>query len=55
VLFTVLPPKAEVVAVAPGEGEEVAQPEVIGKKKEEGEGDAPAAEEKGKPKEKEKK
>lgn len=53
VLFTVLPPKQEVVAVAPVEGEEPVQPEVIGKKKAEEEGEeAPAAE---KAKEKEKK
>jgi hypothetical protein len=41
VLFTVLPPKTE-AAPTPAEGAEpaeAAQPEVIGKKKEEGEGD----------------
>ena len=47
VLFTILPPKAEAVpAAAEVAAEEVAEPEVIGKKKEEGEGEAPAASEK---------
>jgi large subunit ribosomal protein L25 len=39
VIFNILPPKEQVV-VAPVEGEEVAQPEVITKKKEEGDGEA---------------
>ena len=48
VFFTVVPPKTEAVVapVAEGEAEEAAQPEVIGKKKEDEEGEAEKGKEK---------